>query len=299
MVYQVYSRIENNKQKAPFFILQLTFFVLLLLVLFEMDESKKTRKRKREAKEEKKEQAKEWTIEQKLKKIRTRDSHPEGIAKTPWPEQEADNVIGMDEAGWGPLLGPITVAAAVLPRNCDCMTLHDSKKLTEYERGFAFGWMQSYIHSVVHIHNDEIDRVGMAEARRLGMERALDQVLSQLKTTKKLSRFESWKVMMDGAYALPKQRVEEMAKKYDIRLSMSTVVKGDSKVMQIAAASVLAKFSRDELVSSLDVDSEWESIFKDAKGYGVETHVALIKKGKYTKWHRQTVNPLKTVLLYQ
>ena len=162
---------------------------------------------------------------------------------------------GCDEAGRGCLCGPVSCAAVILPPDFSCPELNDSKQLSEKQReklrpvieSNALAW------SVVMVDAAEIDEINILNASILGMHRALEQLALQPSH-----------IIVDGNRFKPYKDIP-----------YATVVKGDSKYMSIAAASILAKTHRDELMSKLALQYP---------GYGWE-----VNKGYPTKKHRQAI----------
>lgn len=165
---------------------------------------------------------------------------------------------GCDEAGRGCLCGPVACAAVILPSDFKCEELNDSKKLSEKQRNKlrliieeqALAW------AVVMVSPEEIDEINILNASIEGMHRALSKLTIQPQH-----------ILVDGNRFKPYKDI-----------SHTTVVKGDATYMSIAAASILAKTHRDELVVKLS---------EEYPGYGLE-----INKGYPTKAHREAISRL-------
>jgi len=173
-------------------------------------------------------------------------------------------VAGIDEAGRGPLAGPVTAACVVLPENYSNGLINDSKKLSPSLRKKLFPQIcqDALAWSIVSVGQRRIDRINIREATRLAMGLAADKVAEQIR---QLNR--------TGIHCLVDGNTEMISK-----LSQQTVVKGDSRVMSIAAASVLAKERRDQLMQDLE---------QKYPGYGLGGH-----KGYPTKKHREAIKAI-------
>ena len=182
-------------------------------------------------------------------------------------------VCGVDEAGRGPLAGPVCAAAVILPEDCEIEGLNDSKKLSEKKREALYDIIisKALAYSVCYGTLEEIEQYNILNATFLAMNRAI----------------ESLKISAD--YAL----VDGNRVPKEIKIPCETVVKGDAKSASIAAASILAKVTRDRLL--LEYDSKYpEYGFKNHKGYGTAAHYAAIKEYGPTPVHRLSF--LKNVL---
>lgn len=178
---------------------------------------------------------------------------------------------GCDEAGRGCLAGPVVAAAVILSTNFICPQLNDSKQLTEKERDRlrpiieteALAW------AVAEVNNTEIDEINILNASILSMHRAMD----------KLSIRPEF-IIVDGNRFKPYNNIP-----------FETIVKGDSKYLSIAAASVLAKTHRDELMLELDKQFP-EYDWRKNKAYPTLKHREAIRKFGTTTFHRLTFNLL-------
>ena len=175
-------------------------------------------------------------------------------------------VCGIDEAGRGPLAGPVCAAAVILPPHLEIPGLTDSKKLTDKKRRELMPIIkeQAIAWGIGFASHEEIDQINILQATYLAMERALEQL--QVKPEFAL---------IDGNRAK------------DFGLPVKTVVKGDSLSANIAAASVLAKVTRDDLMEAQALDHPGYG-FEVHKGYGTKAHYeALTQKGP-SPIHRMT-----------
>lgn len=174
-------------------------------------------------------------------------------------------VCGVDEAGRGPLMGPVCAAAVILPEGVELEGVNDSKKLSEKKREALFEVIKekAVAWSVAFADVEEIEEVNILNATYLAMNRAIEGL------------------SVPADYAL----IDGNRVPKDIKIECETVVKGDAKSLSIAAASILAKVSRDRLV--LEYDKEFpEYKFADHKGYGTAAHIEAIKKYGPCKYHR-------------
>ena len=174
-------------------------------------------------------------------------------------------ICGVDEAGRGPLAGPVCAAAVILPEGAVIAGLDDSKKLTEKKREKLYDIIKTtaVAYSVAYGTLEEIETVNILEATYLAMNRAIEGL-----------NIKPDFALIDG------NRVPR-----GIKIPCETIVKGDSKSMSVAAASVLAKVTRDRLM--LEYDKKYpEYNFKKHKGYGTKEHTELIKQYGPCEIHR-------------
>ncbi len=176
-------------------------------------------------------------------------------------------VCGVDEAGRGPLAGPVFAAAVILPYDCEIEGLNDSKKLSEKKRELLFDIIKekAIAYSVAQASVEEIEEFNILKATFLAMNRAI----------------ESLPVAADFAI-VDGNRIPD-----NIGVDCQTLVKGDSKSMSVAAASILAKVSRDKLL--LEYDKQYPQYnFKKHKGYGTKEHYEAIKAYGICEIHRKS-----------
>lgn len=173
-------------------------------------------------------------------------------------------VCGVDEAGRGPLAGPVFAAAVILPAGLEDIGINDSKKLSEKKREELFGIIteKAVSWAVASASKKEIDELNILNATFLAMKRAVDALTVRPDIA-----------LIDGNRK-PNTGIEEV-----------TLVKGDAKSISIAAASVLAKVSRDRYLCELD-DLYPEYQFKKHKGYPTKLHYEMIKKYGISPVHR-------------
>ncbi len=176
-------------------------------------------------------------------------------------------ICGVDEAGRGPLAGPVCAAAVILPENAEIDGLNDSKKLSEKKREQLFDVIceKAIAYSIAFGSLEEIEELNILRATFLAMNRSI----------------EGLKIPADFAL-IDGNRIPT-----DIKIPCETVVKGDAKSQSIAAASILAKVTRDRLL--LEYDKQYpEYNFKKHKGYGTKEHTDLILKHGISPIHRKS-----------
>ncbi len=175
-------------------------------------------------------------------------------------------VCGVDEAGRGPLAGPVCAAAVILPDGCLIDGLNDSKKLTEKKREALYDVIKekAVAYSIAMADEKEIDQINILQATFLAMKRAVEGLSVKPDF-----------VLVDGNRD-PK-----------INIPVKTVVKGDALSASIAAASVLAKVTRDRYM--LEISEKYpEYQFPKHKGYGTKLHYEMIEKYGISDIHRRT-----------
>lgn len=180
-------------------------------------------------------------------------------------------VCGVDEAGAGPLMGPVYAAAVILPRELDIPGLNDSKKLTEKKREALYEIItaQAAAWSVARVEAAEIDKMDILNARMLAMQKALDGLTLRPDLA-----------LIDGN--------RDHGSRYAIEIPHRLIVGGDGKSASIAAASILAKVSRDRYVST-ELDAKYPQYqFAKHKGYGTKLHYEMLDQYGPCPEHRRT-----------
>lgn len=175
-------------------------------------------------------------------------------------------VCGIDEAGRGPLAGPVCAAAVVLPRDLEIEGLNDSKKLSDKRRRVLFDEItaQAVTYGIAFATEQEIDEINILQATFLAMRRALAQLSIQPSIA-----------LIDGN------------RETDFGLPVRTIVKGDSLSANIAAASILAKVTRDDfMLEQAKLYPEYG--FDIHKGYGTKVHYEALRKYGPCPIHRRT-----------
>ena len=183
-----------------------------------------------------------------------------------------ESIAGCDEAGRGPLFGPVVIASVILPHDFVLEGLNDSKKLSEKKREkyYPIIMEKALAVSVSVVEADEIDKINIYEASRQGMLRATNS----LKV--KPDYIITDAMPLDGFTNVPHE----------------AIIKGDAKSITIAAASVIAKVTRDRLMYEIDkMHPEYE--FKKHKGYPTKKHIELIEKYGIINGYRRTYGPVK------
>ena len=175
-------------------------------------------------------------------------------------------ICGVDEAGRGPLAGPVCAAAVILPEHLEIPGLTDSKKLTDKKRRELFPIIkeQAIAYGIGLASEKEIDEINILQATFLAMERAL----GELSVKPDLA-------LIDGN------------REKDFGIPVKTIVKGDSLSMNIAAASILAKVTRDDLMMEM-AQTYPEYGFDVHKGYGTKAHYAALTQHGPSPIHRMT-----------
>ena len=175
-------------------------------------------------------------------------------------------ICGVDEAGRGPLAGPVCAAAVILPTDIDIPGLNDSKKLTDKKRRELFPIIceQAIAYGVAFADHTEIDEINILQATYLAMERAINQLSVKPDFA-----------LIDGNRAK------------DFGVPLETVVGGDGRSASIAAASVLAKVTRDDYMLKM-AEAYPQYGFEVHKGYGTKAHYAALAEHGPCPIHRMT-----------
>ena len=175
-------------------------------------------------------------------------------------------ICGVDEAGRGPLAGPVCAAAVILPKGLVLPGLNDSKKLTDRKRRELFPLIkeQALAYGIGMASHEEIDEINILQSTYLAMERAIAQLEGKADFA-----------LIDGNRAK------------DFGLPLRTVVKGDSLSASIAAASVLAKVTRDDVMLEM-AENYPEYGFEVHKGYGTKAHYEALHKYGHCPIHRMS-----------
>ena len=180
-------------------------------------------------------------------------------------EKQYKNLVvgGCDEAGRGPLAGPVCVACCIMPLDDIIDGVNDSKKLTAKKRDELFDEItkKAIKYKIELVDEKTIDEINILNATKLGMKRAIEYCNPDI-------------CLVDAV-------------KLDINVKCEGIIKGDAKSYSIACASILAKVTRDRLMEELDKKYP-EYNFKSHKGYGTKEHIANLKKYGPCKIHRST-----------
>lgn len=181
-------------------------------------------------------------------------------------------IVGVDEAGRGPLAGPVYAAAAVFDSSFEDELIDDSKKLTEKKREALFSLIKekALSYGIASVSADEIDKHNIYEATKIAMRRAIEQISV------------NYDLIITDAMPLKIEGKNVIA-----------MIKGDAQCMNVAAASILAKVSRDHYMEELDKQYP-EYGFAKHKGYGTKAHMeALEKYGPIEHVHRKSFAPIR------
>lgn len=183
-------------------------------------------------------------------------------------------IAGVDEVGRGPLAGPVVAAAVILPQNCKIRGLNDSKKIPKKKHLEIFKVVQDQALSIgIGIMNNQvIDQVNIYEATKLAMKEAISQLSPQ-----------------------PEHLLID-AMQLDLPISQTSIIKGDANSLSIAAASIVAKVTRDELMK--DYDQQFPGYdFATNAGHGTAKHLEGLEKLGVTPIHRTSFEPVKSLVL--
>ena len=185
-------------------------------------------------------------------------------------------IVGVDEAGRGPLCGPVVAAACILPHTYINEKINDSKKLSEKKREQLYDEIinNALSYGVGIVDSKRIDEINIYEATKEAMHLAI----SQLKV--------DYDLILTDAMKLKDEKVDVI-----------DIIKGDAKCQCIAAASIIAKVTRDRRLLNMD-EKYPEYGFKSHKGYGTKKHIEAIKEhGIIDGFYRETYEPIKSLLL--
>lgn len=179
-------------------------------------------------------------------------------------------IAGVDEVGRGPLIGPVVAASVILPKDYVLKGLTDSKKLSEKKRDYYYDIIKkdALAIGIGIIDNETIDKVNIYEATKLAMKQAINNL-----------NIKPEHVLID-------------AMKLDIEIPTTSIIKGDFKSQTIAAASVIAKVTRDKMLYELDKQYPMYN-FKNNKGYPTKDHLKAIEEYGVLKQHRKSYGPVR------
>lgn len=190
-------------------------------------------------------------------------------------KQGINYIGGVDEVGRGPLVGPVVAACCVLPKDFVLEGLTDSKKLSEKKRNVFFDYIKDncICYGIGVVEPEIIDEVNIYQATKIAMKQAISKVEEQIDLEH---------VLID---AMP----------LDLDISTTSIIKGDSKSISIAAASVLAKVTRDSMMYELDKKYPQYG-YASHKGYPTKKHLEAIHKYGLIEGYRKTYGPVREIL---
>ena len=186
--------------------------------------------------------------------------------------QGIDLIAGVDEVGRGPLAGPVVAAAVILPENCKIPGLNDSKKIPNSKHKEIYeAVLQNAIAIGIGVKDNQvIDQVNIYEATKLAMMEAIGQLDPQ------------------------PQHLLIDAMKLDLPIPQTSIIKGDANSLSIAAASIVAKVTRDQMMEEFDCEYPGYDFTQNA-GYGTANHLAGLDKLGVTPIHRRSFEPVKSM----
>lgn len=181
-------------------------------------------------------------------------------------------IAGVDEVGRGPLAGPVVAAAVILPKNCKIPGLNDSKKIPKSKHQAIY---QAVLDQALSVgigvkDNHVIDQVNIYEATKLAMLEAIQEL------------------------ELQPQHLLIDAMKLDLPISQTSIIKGDANSLSIAAASIVAKVTRDQMMTAYDQEYPGYDFAQNA-GYGTTRHLEGLEKQGVTPIHRRSFEPIKSM----
>ncbi|CAG9619728.1 ribonuclease HII [Sutcliffiella rhizosphaerae] len=188
-------------------------------------------------------------------------------------DQGYEYIAGVDEVGRGPLAGPVVAAAVILPKDFYLPGLTDSKKLSPQKRKEFYHFIVKHAlsYGIGIIDPKQIDQINIYEATKLAMIQAIEKM------------------------SVAPDHLLIDAMKLDISISQTSIIKGDAKSITIAAASVLAKETRDTLMKNLG-QKHPEYGFEKNMGYGTKEHLIALQEVGVTEEHRQSFSPVKDMI---
>lgn len=192
-------------------------------------------------------------------------------------EDGITSIAGIDEAGRGPLAGPVVVASVIMPRDSMIEGVNDSKKVSEKKREILYDKIleEAIAYGIGIVYQEEIDQINILNATKKGLTLSIKEMEEKLKN----SQLEVSKPDIILVDALTKIDTDG--------ISYRSIIKGDAKSYSIAAASIIAKVTRDRIMR------QWDEVypqygFEQHKGYGTARHIAAIKEYGLCPLHRRT-----------
>jgi ribonuclease HII len=212
-----------------------------------------------------------------------------------------DRIIGVDEAGRGPLAGPVVVAACYIPSNISSEEfpfIHDSKMLKEVEREEAFKILTEHPfvkYAISIVSHQEIDELNILQASLTGMKRSTEELLTKLSSTHETSKKTKKAATSSSSSTTTIALVDGNHRPKEMSIDCEAIVKGDSRVFSIAAASIIAKVTRDRIM--VDYDTTYpEYGFAIHKGYPTAKHRMILAEIGPCPIHRISYGPVQRAL---
>ncbi len=191
-------------------------------------------------------------------------------------QQGYQAIAGIDEVGRGPLAGPVVTACVILPKNCKIKHLNDSKKIPKkhHEEIYQEILARALGIGIGIVDNNVIDQINIYEATKVGMLQAIDQLKGEVTRPDFL--------LIDAMHL-------------DTDIPQESLIKGDANSLSIAAASIVAKVTRDRMMTDYANDYPGYAFEKNV-GYGTKEHLEGLKQHGITPIHRKTFEPIKSML---
>lgn len=185
-------------------------------------------------------------------------------------DEGSHNICGIDEAGRGPLAGPVVVAACILPPFLRIEGINDSKKLTEKKRKELYKIIvkNAIDYKIVFVSEKEVDELNIYQATKKGMLEAVN-----------------------GLSVTPDHVLIDAMPLNELKIPHTSIIHGDARCASVAAASIIAKVTRDEYMEKMDIKYPNYG-FKKHKGYGTKNHIEALEKYGPCKIHRKTYAPV-------
>lgn len=193
-------------------------------------------------------------------------------------------IAGVDEVGRGPLAGPVVAAAVILPEDFDVLGIDDSKKLSEKKRNelFAIITQKAVAIGIGGVDEKTIDEINILQATKLAMKRAVEACEIKLKEKLELGEADG-----DAESHIINYILFDAIKIEEIHIPQESIIKGDANVLSIAAASIIAKVTRDRMM--VEYASEYPGYaFEKNKGYGTKAHYEGLRAHGMCPIHRRT-----------
>lgn len=191
-------------------------------------------------------------------------------------QQGYQAIAGIDEVGRGPLAGPVVTACVILPKNCKIKHLNDSKKIPKkhHEEIYQEILARALGIGIGIVDNNVIDQINIYEATKVGMLQAINQLKGEVTKPDYL--------LIDAMHL-------------ETSIPQQSLLKGDANSLSIAAASIVAKVTRDRMMADYANDYPGYAFEKNV-GYGTKEHLEGLKKYGITPIHRKTFEPIKSML---